>query len=105
MLSRPVAAYRQERCFFAMLTLILFGTYGGVQGSLKVILGHLQVVTVEPSLGLDKREEQSIMEDGAGDFTCAICLNEIDLPELAMVKGCEHVYCGKRYLYVLLLVG
>lgn len=75
---------------------------------------YLQVndekVTVEQSLalsvqGLEKGEDQSIMEEGPGDFTCAICLNEIDLPELAMVKGCEHVYCGKATLNGVVIIG
>ncbi|KAK6925535.1 Zinc finger, RING-type [Dillenia turbinata] len=25
--------------------------------------------------------------------TCAICLDDIDLQEIALVKGCEHAYC------------
>jgi hypothetical protein len=32
------------------------------------------------------------------DWQCAICLNEIALPELATIKGCEHVYCGAHSL-------
>jgi len=30
-----------------------------------------------------------------GDFTCAICLGDIKLEEMAMVKGCDHIYCGE----------
>lgn len=26
---------------------------------------------------------------------CAICLNAIELEELATIKGCEHEYCGE----------
>lgn len=28
-----------------------------------------------------------------GDMTCAICLSDIQLENLAMVKGCDHIYC------------
>ena len=31
----------------------------------------------------------------AGDMTCAICLQNIPLEELAMVKGCDHWFCGE----------
>lgn len=32
--------------------------------------------------------------ESAGDMTCAICLHSIDLPDMAMVKGCDHLYCA-----------
>lgn len=32
----------------------------------------------------------------AGDMTCAICLEEIVVEDLCVVKGCEHIYCGAR---------
>jgi len=38
----------------------------------------------------DEREEES----HAGDLTCAICLCDIPLEDLAMVKGCDHIYCS-----------
>ena len=28
------------------------------------------------------------------DMTCAICLEEILVEDLCVVKGCEHIYCG-----------
>lgn len=31
----------------------------------------------------------------AGDLTCAICLGDIRLEDMAMVKGCDHIYCGE----------
>lgn len=32
-------------------------------------------------------------ESEPGDLTCAICLANIPLEDLAMVKGCDHMYC------------
>jgi len=32
-------------------------------------------------------------DDCEGDLVCAICLGEIPLEDLAMVKGCDHIYC------------
>ena len=37
-------------------------------------------------------EELSAQE--ANDMTCAICLDQIPVPELCAIKGCDHVYCG-----------
>eukprot|EP00877_Chromochloris_zofingiensis_P000772 jgi/Chrzof1/10696/Cz05g09050.t1 len=31
--------------------------------------------------------------DGPGEMTCAICLEETSVMDLALVKGCEHQYC------------
>lgn len=31
----------------------------------------------------------------ADDMTCAICLERTPLIEIALVKGCEHQYCGE----------
>lgn len=39
-------------------------------------------------------EELSAQE--ANDMTCAICLDQIPVPELCAIKGCDHVYCGTR---------
>lgn len=33
-------------------------------------------------------------EGSAGDCSCAICLERADLEELAIIKGCDHSYCG-----------
>eukprot|EP00884_Botryococcus_braunii_P000620 jgi/Botrbrau1/10559/Bobra.0343s0008.1 len=44
------------------------------------------------------REYEKTNEEDFNDLTCAICLNDIDLPELAMVKGCEHAYCASCIL-------
>jgi hypothetical protein len=39
----------------------------------------------------------SPLDDGApDDLTCAICLGQIPPLDLALVKGCEHQYCGAR---------
>ncbi len=33
----------------------------------------------------------------AGDVSCAICLEHAEQEELAMVKGCDHSYCGASF--------
>lgn len=35
-------------------------------------------------------------DEGPDDLTCAICLGQIAPLDLALVKGCEHQYCGAR---------
>lgn len=35
----------------------------------------------------------------AGELTCAICLGDIQLENMAMVKGCDHIYCGHCILH------
>ncbi|KAI3434680.1 hypothetical protein D9Q98_002744 [Chlorella vulgaris] len=35
----------------------------------------------------------------AGDLTCAICLNSIPLENMALVKGCDHMYCATCILH------
>lgn len=42
-----------------------------------------------PCLQGDSAEE-------ADDMTCAICLERTALTEIALVKGCEHQYCGEH---------
>jgi len=32
-------------------------------------------------------------EDGPNEMTCAICLEQTPLADLALIKGCEHQYC------------
>lgn len=34
-------------------------------------------------------------ESGPDDLTCAICLGQIQPLDLALIKGCEHQYCGE----------
>lgn len=29
------------------------------------------------------------------DLTCTICLEQMKLADTAIIKGCEHSYCGK----------
>lgn len=36
----------------------------------------------------------------ADDMTCAICLERTPLTEIALVKGCEHQYCGEYTVFV-----
>lgn len=35
----------------------------------------------------------------AGEITCAICLGDIQLENMAMVKGCDHIYCAHCILH------
>ena len=48
--------------------------------------------TIEARLGHDADEDSD--SESVGDMTCAICLHAIDLPDMAMVKGCDHLYCA-----------
>ena len=32
--------------------------------------------------------------DHGGELTCAICLGDVPLADMAMVKGCDHLYCS-----------
>jgi hypothetical protein len=50
--------------------------------------------------------QETVPEEGgrggeANDMTCPICLDQIELEELAVVKGCDHVYCGETSLFAL----
>ena len=37
-------------------------------------------------------------EASSGDCSCAICLERADLEELAILKGCDHTYCGAHLI-------
>jgi len=43
-----------------------------------------------------REQEEGLFADDCGpdDLTCAICLGQIQPLDLALVKGCEHQYCG-----------
>lgn len=43
----------------------------------------------------DLKEEHSEPDD----LTCAICLGSIALADIALVKGCDHMYCAKCILH------
>lgn len=34
-------------------------------------------------------------EEAEEENVCAICLNAIELPEMAMLPCCDHLYCGE----------
>ncbi|KAL4433938.1 hypothetical protein ABPG75_000379 [Micractinium tetrahymenae] len=42
---------------------------------------------------------QSPRDSEPGDMTCAICLGSIPLENLALVKGCDHMYCATCILH------
>ncbi|KAL4441859.1 hypothetical protein ABPG77_003775 [Micractinium sp. CCAP 211/92] len=42
---------------------------------------------------------QSPRHSEPGDMTCAICLGSIPLENLALVKGCDHMYCATCILH------
>lgn len=55
----------------------------------------------EPAAGAQEDAEERGQAEAAAeehgeadDMTCAICLERTQLVELALVKGCEHQYCG-----------
>ncbi|BDA47493.1 hypothetical protein COCOBI_10-3410 [Coccomyxa sp. Obi] len=47
---------------------------------------------------VDQDDAAAGPDQEANDMTCAICLEQIPLEEMCIVKGCEHVYCGKCIL-------
>jgi hypothetical protein len=58
----------------------------------------------EPAIAV----QETLPEEGgrggeANDMTCPICLDQIELEELAVVKGCDHVYCGEAQLFYVTL--
>ena len=46
-------------------------------------------------------QPQHLLEEDSepDDLTCAICLNSIQLENLALVKGCDHMYCANCILH------
>lgn len=42
----------------------------------------------------EEEEEKEAANSEPGEMTCAICLGEIPLEDLAMIKGCDHIYCS-----------
>lgn len=53
---------------------------------------------------LDRDGPAAAPDQEANDMTCAICLEQIALEDMCIVKGCEHVYCGRRHPLLLLLL-
>ena len=53
---------------------------------------------LEPALELTPQVKgkpiEELSAEEANDMTCAICLDQIPVPELCGIKGCDHVYCG-----------
>ena len=66
------------------------GDYGGEDSFTEAAL--------EPALELTPQRKGKPVEElsaqEANDMTCAICLDQISVPELCAIKGCDHVYCG-----------
>lgn len=44
--------------------------------------------------GVYDDDDGGLEDSGPDDLTCAICLGQIQPLDLALVKGCEHQYCG-----------
>ena len=42
----------------------------------------------------DQDNSGAAPDQEANEMTCAICLEQIALEDMCIVKGCEHVYCG-----------
>jgi hypothetical protein len=51
--------------------------------------------TTRHCLLVESQGTNSISAEEADDMTCAICLERTQLEEIALVKGCEHQYCGE----------
>ncbi|KAF8071339.1 hypothetical protein HT031_001423 [Scenedesmus sp. PABB004] len=43
--------------------------------------------------GDDAAAEEAASDSSPDDMTCAICLERPELTDVALVKGCEHLYC------------
>lgn len=37
------------------------------------------------------------LHDGPDELTCAICLEQVEPLDLAIIKGCEHLYHGELW--------
>lgn len=61
---------------------------GGAEGATEAATGSSGG---QPGLAAEDSEP--------GDLTCAICLNSIPLENLALVKGCDHMYCATCILH------
>lgn len=44
---------------------------------------------------LHKQGKQQVLEDEEDSNPCAICLNTTALEDVAILPGCDHVYCGE----------
>lgn len=68
---------------------------------------YTQILPSETA-GLSEEAQQQQVEEDAhlsadeGVDVCAVCLSAIEPADLAIVKGCEHVYCGELWGRVLL---
>lgn len=51
-------------------------------------------VTPENNVHAVHGVEDDTGSESGGDMTCAICLCDIALENMAMVKGCDHLYCA-----------
>lgn len=78
------------------------GGYGGYgsDNDLDAIVGSFDDLELNfhAEEGVETRDTDDVRDgsesESAGDMTCAICLHSINLPDMAMVKGCDHLYCA-----------
>jgi len=42
----------------------------------------------------DEAAAEQAASDTPDDMTCAICLERTPITDIALLKGCEHQYCG-----------
>ena len=79
-----------------------YGGYGGYgsDNDLDAIVGGFDDLELNfhAEEGVETRDTDDVRDgsesESAGDMTCAICLHSINLPDMAMVKGCDHLYCA-----------
>lgn len=77
---------------------------GKLEDLAAVVAGGLALGEEEPVMEAVKADEQkagaqlqqedmSLLDCGVDDMTCAICLTQMPVADIAAVKGCEHQYC------------
>ncbi|KFM23549.1 Protein SCAF11 [Auxenochlorella protothecoides] len=59
---------------------------------MEELVDHMDGLTL-PETGDDKGKQQ-VLEDEDDSNPCAICLNTTALKDVAILPGCDHVYCA-----------
>ncbi|KAL6780769.1 CGL94 [Auxenochlorella protothecoides x Auxenochlorella symbiontica] len=59
---------------------------------MEELVDHMDGLTL-PETGDDKGKQQ-VLEDEEDSNPCAICLNTTALEDVAILPGCDHVYCA-----------
>jgi hypothetical protein len=97
---------RQQRASTqgALLALLVEGGKAVLRGVLSLggIFHLCSTLPVQMQLQVEEcgneEENEAAAEQAASDtpddMTCAICLERTPITDIALIKGCEHQYCG-----------